>query len=103
MDRQPQEIITLARAIYPTAWGCGGQPYSPKSATQHTLRAVRSLNRAGYQICRNRLGAGHAVPEVAALLSALESIRDADDKQTVKALKAIAAKALKAEVPVDPI
>lgn len=92
----------IARSIYPTAWGHEGSAYTPKTALEHTRAAIRSLRRAGYEIVRNRLGAGHSVPEVANLIRALEMIRDSapdgDGKdacaKTLKEARRIAGQAL---------
>lgn len=89
-----QAELTLSRAIYPTAWGCGGAPYTHRSALEHTRAALRALARAGYQVCRNRRGAGHAAPAVAPLLAALEDIRALPADAPITQAKKIADKAL---------
>ena len=89
----PQAELVLARALYPTAWGCGGAAYTPKSALEHTRAALRGLRRAGYQISRTRLGAGYAVPQTAALLKALHEVSEA---KTLDDAKRAARQALKA-------
>lgn len=86
---------TLAKSIYPTAWGCGGAPYTPRSALEHTRAALRALANAGYQISRNRLGAGHAVPATAELIAALEAICDLPSDAPLKEAKGRATAALK--------
>lgn len=85
MSLYPQPVLLLARATYPRPWGDG----SRVSAIEWTQQAVAVLSRKGWIITRSRLGAGHAMPDTAPLLAALEAIAGMSVKDKDTAANAV--------------